>query len=336
MSISESSLRWHLKLNDKEWISSLPDMEHLENLSLMGYNILPNQRFTFQKGQFSHQWKFLIHTIMQCLSPKSTGFNEFSSNIATAVGEGSATPTEPHHTPSPQEQRSSHHDPSSPSHPTVTTEPISQTPTETPTTTPTLRRYTRRAIRIAHFKALSFVADEHASLLRDDRQGEAFPTELMDLYTSLQRQQTQMAAKIKDQDLEISGLKASVKFLEDKYRGSAEPTQADAPIKGGIIEKGEEVEADKSTELRSNDTDEMVNVLSSIGLFPTASAIFTTASVVTPYTRRSREILAKDKGKEKVVESEVPKKRKLQEQIDAQVAKEIEEDFGREHQRESE
>nr|GEV94430.1 hypothetical protein [Tanacetum cinerariifolium] len=55
--ISESSLRRHLKLNDEEGVSSLPDAELFENLSLMGYNILPNQRFTFQKGQFSHQWK---------------------------------------------------------------------------------------------------------------------------------------------------------------------------------------------------------------------------------------------------------------------------------------
>nr|GEY69582.1 hypothetical protein [Tanacetum cinerariifolium] len=51
----------------------------------MGYNISQNQKLTFLKGQFSHQWKYLIHTIMQCLSPKSTGFNEFSSNISTAL-----------------------------------------------------------------------------------------------------------------------------------------------------------------------------------------------------------------------------------------------------------
>nr|GEZ80087.1 hypothetical protein [Tanacetum cinerariifolium] len=53
--MSESSLRRHLKLNDEEGISSFPDTELFENLSLMSYNILPNQRFTFQKGQFSHQ-----------------------------------------------------------------------------------------------------------------------------------------------------------------------------------------------------------------------------------------------------------------------------------------
>nr|GEZ83763.1 hypothetical protein [Tanacetum cinerariifolium] len=83
--VTESSLRRNLKLKDEEGISSLADTEIFENLTLMGYNISPNQKFTFTKGQFSHQWKYLIHTIMQCISPKSTGFNEFSSNIATAL-----------------------------------------------------------------------------------------------------------------------------------------------------------------------------------------------------------------------------------------------------------
>nr|GEW39656.1 ribonuclease H-like domain-containing protein [Tanacetum cinerariifolium] len=83
--VTESSLRRNLKLQDEEGISSLPDTELFENLTLMGYKISLNQKFTFQKVQFSHQWKYLIHTIMQCLSPKSTGFNEFSSNIATTL-----------------------------------------------------------------------------------------------------------------------------------------------------------------------------------------------------------------------------------------------------------
>nr|GEW48600.1 hypothetical protein [Tanacetum cinerariifolium] len=126
--------------------------------------------------------------------------------------------------------------------------------------------------------------------------------ELMDLCTSLQRQQTQMVAKIQDQDLEISGLKARVKILEDKDKGREE----DAPIKWGD------------------------------GLVPTVSVILTTASVVTPYSRRPREISAKDKGKEKVVESNVPKKKKLQKYIDAQVTRDIEEEFTRDNQRFSE
>nr|GFD29209.1 hypothetical protein [Tanacetum cinerariifolium] len=40
--ISESSIRRNLKLRDEAGISSLPDAELFENLTLMGYNILPN------------------------------------------------------------------------------------------------------------------------------------------------------------------------------------------------------------------------------------------------------------------------------------------------------
>nr|GEY21957.1 hypothetical protein [Tanacetum cinerariifolium] len=53
--VEASPLRRNLKLQDEEGISSLPDTELFENLTLMGYNISPNQKFTFQKGQFSHQ-----------------------------------------------------------------------------------------------------------------------------------------------------------------------------------------------------------------------------------------------------------------------------------------
>nr|GEX79807.1 hypothetical protein [Tanacetum cinerariifolium] len=119
--VSESSIRRNLKLNDEAGISSLPDADLFENLTQMGYNISPNQKFAFQKGQFSHQWKYLIHTIMQCMSPKSIGFNEFSSNIVTALGEGSGTPTEPHHTPSPKAQQTSPTTYSSPTLPPFTT-----------------------------------------------------------------------------------------------------------------------------------------------------------------------------------------------------------------------
>nr|GFC59207.1 hypothetical protein [Tanacetum cinerariifolium] len=52
---------------------------------------------------------------------------------------------------------------------------------------------------------------------------------------------------------------------------------------------------------------------------PTAALIFTTATESTPYTRR--------KGKEKMVESKTPKKKKVQEQIDVQLARELEEEM---------
>nr|GFB34200.1 hypothetical protein [Tanacetum cinerariifolium] len=61
---------------------------------------------------------------------------------------------------------------------------------------------------------------------------------------------------------------------------------------------------------------------------PTTSLVFATATVVTLYRRR--------KGKEIMVESKTQKKKKVQEQIDAQVARELEEKMAREDQRRSE
>nr|GEU33695.1 hypothetical protein [Tanacetum cinerariifolium] len=327
MTISKPSIRRNLKLNDEEGISSLPDAEFFENVALMGYNILPNQNFTFQKGQFSHQWKFLIHTIMQCLCPKSTGFNEFSSNISTAVtvllfatmlvtqGEGSGTPTEPHHIPSPEAQQSPHNDSSSPLNPIASTETIS---TSTPTEIPSLRQYFKRATRIAQSKALPTAVDEPTSHLRDDSQGEAFPT------------QTEMATKIAAQDLEISSLKPRIKLLEAKDKGTAKLSGDDAPIKGRSLEIGEEVANILTSGVQAVSVSPAakvfaVGVPTGNGLVPTVSVIFTTASVVIQYSRR--------KGKEKMVESDTPKKKKLQEEIDVQMAREMEEEMARDAKR---
>nr|GFA49547.1 hypothetical protein [Tanacetum cinerariifolium] len=215
----EASHIRHLKLNNEEGISSLPDTELFENLSLMGYNILPNQR--------------------------------------------------------------------------------------------------------------------------DDRQGEAFPT-VSSLDVGQDRENiAKTSALPHDSSPRVTSLNAD--------EGRCSNHRGDNGIR-------EELGVDKSTNLGSNDTEEMVNVLNSMeamniltsggaaasvspgdvlptagvptvsGSFPTASVIFTIASVVTPYTIRPRRITirssqpmrcpivgAKDKGKEKVVVFEVPKKRKLQE-----------------------
>ncbi|GKA21312.1 putative ribonuclease H-like domain-containing protein [Tanacetum coccineum] len=82
--ITEASLRRHLKLEDADGISSLPNTEIFEQLALMGY-ASDSDKLTFQKGHFSPQWRFLIHTILHCLSPKKTAWEQFSSNIATAI-----------------------------------------------------------------------------------------------------------------------------------------------------------------------------------------------------------------------------------------------------------
>nr|GEV62720.1 retrovirus-related Pol polyprotein from transposon TNT 1-94 [Tanacetum cinerariifolium] len=262
----------NLKLNDEAGISYLPDAELFENLALMGYTIFPNHKFTFQKGQFSHYWKYLIHTIMQCLSPKSTGFNEFSSNIATAVGKGSGTPTEPHQTPSPEKQNRTGK---------TLLRPLPCPYDSTPRVT---------------------------SLAADEGSMQHKLQELTNLCTRLQRQQTEMATKITAQDLEISNLKARIKIIEDK------------DCRASILTSRVQVVSVPPTVKVST-----VGIPTGSGMVPTASPIFTTASMITPYSRR--------KGKEKMVESDTPKKKKLQEQINVQMAREMEEQLAREDQR---
>nr|GEW37519.1 putative reverse transcriptase domain-containing protein [Tanacetum cinerariifolium] len=206
----EASHIRHLKLNDEEGISSLPDAEIFENLSQMGYNILPNQ-----------------------------------SNIATAV-------------------------------------------------------ICLATNRVYNFSKLIFdgmvrnINNEPASLSRDNKQGEDFPT-----FSNLDARQ----------DRENIAMTSAL-----PHESSPRVTSHDAD-KGNIKE---ELGTDKSTELGSNDTEEMVNVLTSMeaaniltsggavssvshadvlltagvptvsGSFPTISAIFTTASVSKPLSKKEQ------------------------------------------------
>ncbi|GJY69657.1 hypothetical protein Tco_0472639 [Tanacetum coccineum] len=82
--VYEVSIRRHLKLEDSDGINNLPTTKIFEQLALMGY-VSNSDKLTFQKGHFSPQWRFLIHTILHCLSSKKTAWEQFSSNIATAI-----------------------------------------------------------------------------------------------------------------------------------------------------------------------------------------------------------------------------------------------------------
>ncbi|GJU15898.1 hypothetical protein Tco_1143864 [Tanacetum coccineum] len=82
--IMESSIRSDLHLEDAGGTDCLPTATIFEELARMGYE-KPSQKLTFYKAFFSPQWKFLIHTITQCLSAKSTAWNEFSSTMASLI-----------------------------------------------------------------------------------------------------------------------------------------------------------------------------------------------------------------------------------------------------------
>ncbi|GJU16228.1 putative ribonuclease H-like domain-containing protein [Tanacetum coccineum] len=82
--ITESSIRSDLHLDDAEGTDCLPTATIFEELARMGYE-KPSQKITFYKAFFSPQWKYFIHTITQCLSVKSTAWNEFSSSMVSLI-----------------------------------------------------------------------------------------------------------------------------------------------------------------------------------------------------------------------------------------------------------
>ncbi|GJT45531.1 hypothetical protein Tco_0954246 [Tanacetum coccineum] len=82
--VSKASVRRDLQLEDANGFDYLPNAIIFEQLTLIGYEKLL-QKLTFYKAFFSPQWKFLIHTILQCLSAKTTAWNEFSSTMTSAI-----------------------------------------------------------------------------------------------------------------------------------------------------------------------------------------------------------------------------------------------------------
>nr|GEV94598.1 hypothetical protein [Tanacetum cinerariifolium] len=82
--ITEASIRRDLRFEDEGGVDCLSNEVIFEQLTLMGYEKL-SQKLTFYKAFFSPQWKFLIHTILQCMSAKTTAWNEFISTLASAI-----------------------------------------------------------------------------------------------------------------------------------------------------------------------------------------------------------------------------------------------------------
>nr|GEV73673.1 putative ribonuclease H-like domain-containing protein [Tanacetum cinerariifolium] len=82
--VTEAMIRDALCLDDAEGIECLPNEEIFTELVRMGYE-KPSTKLTFYKAFFLSKWKFLIHTILQCMSAKRTSWNEYSSSTASAV-----------------------------------------------------------------------------------------------------------------------------------------------------------------------------------------------------------------------------------------------------------
>ncbi|GJR80720.1 hypothetical protein Tco_0151505 [Tanacetum coccineum] len=81
--VTESLIRAQLQLDDANGIFDMQIDDILAGMGAIGY---PTDRtLTFLKHHLSPQWRFLVHTLMHCLSPKAGSWNQFPSSIATAL-----------------------------------------------------------------------------------------------------------------------------------------------------------------------------------------------------------------------------------------------------------
>nr|GFC70093.1 hypothetical protein [Tanacetum cinerariifolium] len=217
-------------------------------------------------------------------------------------GEGSGTPTEPHHTPFLGADTS---------HPTTSSIPLPSIPTAliSPVTQPDLtpiRQYSRRA-RIAQSSALLTVANEPASPVRDVSEWEACPTE---------------SGFIADQDR--ATIAKSSTLPHDSAPRVTSPAADEGSSRGGncsVEGKG------TAAERISNDSEEIARVLTSMdaatvlaggidvptgsGFIPTAGPPATVISTGSKVGPTASPIVIRRKGKEVLVESDTPKKKKL-------------------------
>nr|GEZ26413.1 hypothetical protein [Tanacetum cinerariifolium] len=202
---------------------------------------------------------------------------------------------------------------------------------------------------------------EPASPVRDVSEGEAFPTDSG--FIADQDRATIAKSSTLPHDTAPRVTSPAVVEGKDNQGVIGARSADDAPIKGRRIDEEEGItgrvssdteeirmnEGEVAVERTSEDTEEMATILTSMDAatvlagginvptrsyfiptasppivdihtgsdaVSTASLIVATATIVTPYSRR--------KGKEVMIESDTPKKQRLQEQIDAQVARELE------------
>nr|GEV19261.1 hypothetical protein [Tanacetum cinerariifolium] len=302
-----------------------------------------------QFGQITNTYTYVvpfhtrkIFTTLRVNSPSFSGRTVplFPSMLVT-MGEGLGTLTEPHHTPTPEATPSPQHKLSSQSFLPVTTKPL---PTGIPSDNLPLRQYTRKT-RIAQSSVLPPVADEPLSPLGDDSQGEAFPADSVIEAEQDRANITKTSTLPSDSTSRVTSLAADKGSMQHKLTKlmnlctRLQRQQAKMALKkcsrvGNFLVEGQDAASILTSEVSEVPTGSGsiptpsppgTGVPTGSGMVPTGSLIFTTATESTPYIKR--------KGKEKMVESDTPKKKKLQKQIDVQVARELEEEMARDAQK---
>ncbi|GJR89483.1 hypothetical protein Tco_0213494 [Tanacetum coccineum] len=311
LSITEGSLRRHLKLADQDGITSIPNSEIFEQLALMGYHT-DSDKLTFQKGAFSPQWRISSFTFPQPSSSHSPEPSTQHSPNYTTAAPTQPSPTQPtqpspgaeHHFPTPEAE---HHFP---------------TPYDSPLHAVHSHGSDEGNLKLNELTNLVTKLSDRIGVLEDDLRktkktySSAFTKLILrvkKLESQIKTGKTRRNARIVHSDAEDieddsskQGMKLSAAEVQEKASTETEPfIQEVTPTE--VIqdqENSEKGSAEVSTAGATKGTASDIPVVS------TAEEISTAGRTVT-YTRRSAEKRTRqDKGKAIMIESEPKKKSK--------------------------
>nr|GEZ75658.1 synaptobrevin, longin-like domain protein [Tanacetum cinerariifolium] len=83
LQLADDGVWSRLQLADDGGVADLPIPEIYSGMDNLGY--LTKGKLTFFKNKFSHRWRFLVHTLLHCLNPKSGSWDQFGSPIAIGL-----------------------------------------------------------------------------------------------------------------------------------------------------------------------------------------------------------------------------------------------------------
>nr|GFA25415.1 hypothetical protein [Tanacetum cinerariifolium] len=254
--VTEDVIRRDLWLDDADGVECFLNKEILAKLTRMGHE-KPPHKLTFYKAFFSAQWKFSIHTLVQCVSAKRTAWNEFSCSMASVViflATGVQTPLFALMLVQPQPQAVEEEEveiPTAPAPPSPTTveedevniptAPAPPSPTNDPLPPPQDLTPTPHATPPASPLQEQPTTNFESSM--------SLLTTLMETYASLSQKVARLEQDKHTQALEILKLKKRVKKLEKKKkskrmhpnRGKIKAIDADEDIALVDVETQEEV-----------------------------------------------------------------------------------------------
>jgi hypothetical protein len=81
--VTESLIRIKLRLDDENGVFHSNTEEILAGLREAGYQSTDTTKWL--KNQFCPKWRFLVHTLLQCISNKSGGWDQFSTQLGCGI-----------------------------------------------------------------------------------------------------------------------------------------------------------------------------------------------------------------------------------------------------------